>query len=175
MSWFHAKEGWMFTREKSGSSVTIKKLTNDQARKEEQYVSFDADTWASIVASVSAQGETGETFRAARAFHDRVVPPTVAEVVETYGLATEVGTAAIGDRVEGSTSPMSPTDEKVAEDLHERVTVRTTAVGQYLRVELVRERPWANGEDMVQAELLIEPGCKVTLGRSGLKVERLDG
>lgn len=56
---FHAKNGWYFQREDGGSvRVTVDELDGASAE-----VTFDPDTWASIVASVSFAGEHGDGFR----------------------------------------------------------------------------------------------------------------
>jgi len=60
---FHSRENWFFKR-LPGGSVRIASAT-EPARA----VVLGASTWASAVASVSAAGETGETYRAALAFH----------------------------------------------------------------------------------------------------------
>jgi hypothetical protein len=57
---FHAKEGWWFRRDDDGA-VAISTPT--------ETVTVDANTWASIVASVSAAGETF-AFQAARRLHE---------------------------------------------------------------------------------------------------------
>jgi len=62
---FHAHSGWYFRREDDGS---VRILAPDSIGTH-QRVDFDANTWASIVASVSSSGESGDTFRAALAFH----------------------------------------------------------------------------------------------------------
>ena len=82
MSWFHAKEGWMFRREPYGS-VTIEKRSNDRRQVPEMDVSFDAETWASIVASVCAEGENGTTFGKALEFH--INPKGVIRASVTHG------------------------------------------------------------------------------------------
>lgn len=64
---FHSQGGWHFRREPDGS-VTIAATTAD-GQSCLQFVTLDPGTWASAVASVSAAGETGETFRAAERFH----------------------------------------------------------------------------------------------------------
>lgn len=69
MRWFHARGGWLFRREPFGS-VTIEKRTNDRAQNPEMNVSFDADTWASIVATVSARGDNATTHAEALRFHN---------------------------------------------------------------------------------------------------------
>ncbi len=64
---FHAHSGWFFRREPDGS---VRILAPDSLGPGAQQVGiFDAGTWASIVASVSASGESGETFRSAEALH----------------------------------------------------------------------------------------------------------
>lgn len=58
---FHAHSGWYFEREGDGKvAVTHPGGT----------VEFDKGTWASIVASVSKNGEDGDTFHAAERLHD---------------------------------------------------------------------------------------------------------
>ena len=61
MSPFHAHSGWYFSRLVDGA-VAVSGPNGVS-------VTFDAGTWASIVASVSATGETGESFYAAERFH----------------------------------------------------------------------------------------------------------
>lgn len=64
---FHAREGWYFRREDDGS---VRILAPDSlGAGAHQLVALDASTWASVVASVCARGETGETYRAALDFH----------------------------------------------------------------------------------------------------------
>lgn len=64
---FHASQGWFFNRGPDGS-VTVR-VGNDN-------LEVTANTWASIVAHVCAQGENSETFHAALAFHEREPSPT---------------------------------------------------------------------------------------------------
>lgn len=64
---FHAKDMWFFRREDDGSvRITAPDSMGPGAH---QVVTLDASTWASVVASVSAQGETSDTYRAALDFH----------------------------------------------------------------------------------------------------------
>lgn len=64
---FHAREGWYFRREEDGSvRIMAPDSLGPGAR---QVVTLDANTWASAVASVSAEGETADTFGRARDFH----------------------------------------------------------------------------------------------------------
>lgn len=60
---FHAREEWFFKRLPGG----MVRITS--AKGTPRSVVLDASTWASAVASVSAAGETGETYRAALGFH----------------------------------------------------------------------------------------------------------
>lgn len=64
---FHAHSGWYFRREPDGSvRITAPDSIGPGAH---QTVVLDPDTWASAVASVSASGDDGATFRAAERFH----------------------------------------------------------------------------------------------------------
>jgi hypothetical protein len=65
---FHAHSGWYFRREPDGSvRITAPDSLGPGAH---QTVVLDPGTWASAVASVSASGEDGATFRAAERFHN---------------------------------------------------------------------------------------------------------
>lgn len=68
--WFHWNHGFFFQRQDDGS-VTIAKypLFPDNSVLEWEYT-MPENEWASIVASVSKNGETGESWRQARAFHN---------------------------------------------------------------------------------------------------------
>jgi hypothetical protein len=57
---FHAKDGPFFTR-KAGGAVEVQ--LGDRS------VTVDYSTWASVVASVSAEGETAVNYQTARWFH----------------------------------------------------------------------------------------------------------
>jgi hypothetical protein len=59
---YHARDGWHFKRGEGGT-VTIYSGDGDQE------LMVEPSTWASIVAAVSAPGETGPTYRHALAFH----------------------------------------------------------------------------------------------------------
>lgn len=66
---FHAHSGWYFRRSDAGT-VTVEVTETMQVDAPLQVAAtFDADTWASIVAAVSAGGETGDQWRQARDFH----------------------------------------------------------------------------------------------------------
>lgn len=80
---FHAKGGWHFHRLPDGGvriSKQVPVIVHDEfgyvADREHpgrfvvvDQVDVDAGTWASIVASVSKGGETGESFHAAEELH----------------------------------------------------------------------------------------------------------
>lgn len=59
---FHAKDGWYFGRAEDGWVHIVS--PHDEVR-------LDPDTWASAIASVSAQGDTAEAFQEARDFHHK--------------------------------------------------------------------------------------------------------
>lgn len=64
---FHARDGWYFRRQADGA---VRILAPDSLGPgAHQLVDLDANTWASVVASVSAVGESIETWREALAFH----------------------------------------------------------------------------------------------------------
>jgi hypothetical protein len=65
---YHARDGWYFRREDDGS-VHIA-APDSMGPGASQVVTLDANAWASVVASVSRSGESGDTFAAARHFHD---------------------------------------------------------------------------------------------------------
>lgn len=62
---FHAQDGWYFERQPDGSV----KISAAVHRCIETTV-IGPDTWASIVASVSAAGETSTRWQQAREFHN---------------------------------------------------------------------------------------------------------
>ncbi len=57
---FHARDGWYFQRQDDGSV----KISAAVSRSTET-LTIPPNEWASIVAAVSAQGETAETYQAA--------------------------------------------------------------------------------------------------------------
>jgi hypothetical protein len=61
-SGFHARDGWYFKRG-DGGTVTIR------AGDDGPEIALEPHTWASIVASVAASGETSAAYRRALAFH----------------------------------------------------------------------------------------------------------
>lgn len=54
---FHAKDGWYFERQDDGSV----KISAAVARSTET-ITLGPSTWASIIASLSAEGETSQTY-----------------------------------------------------------------------------------------------------------------
>jgi len=64
---FHTHSGWYF-RHEAGGAVRIT-APDSLGPGAHQTVVLDPGTWASAVASVSASGEDGATFRAAERFH----------------------------------------------------------------------------------------------------------
>lgn len=68
ISGFHARDNWFFRREDDGSVHIL--APDSMGPGAHQVVTLDANTWASVVASVSARGETSESFQTARSFHD---------------------------------------------------------------------------------------------------------
>jgi hypothetical protein len=66
---FHAFGGWSFRRD-LGGYVAIEVAESDHVDAPLRVAAvFDPDTWASIVASVSHRGDSAETWRAVRLFH----------------------------------------------------------------------------------------------------------
>jgi len=66
---FHAKEGWYFERITDGGVRVL--IQPHEYTPPTQTVEFDADTWASIVAAVSARGESREVWAEALALHHK--------------------------------------------------------------------------------------------------------
>lgn len=77
---FHWKDGWHFWRNADGSVVMehrVYQLEEGTGKYTQFYtidtkVHVDPDSWASIIASVSAGGEADRRFFAAEAFHNSV-------------------------------------------------------------------------------------------------------
>jgi hypothetical protein len=65
---FHSKDGWFFERAANGA-VHIVKTDGKVGGPTLAEVALTAETWASVVASVSEQGETRETWMQALEFH----------------------------------------------------------------------------------------------------------
>lgn len=71
MEGFHAHSGWFF----QGRGGTVRIIKTQDAKDNSPIVAegeFDAETWASIVASVSLDGETFNRFRDALFFHTAI-------------------------------------------------------------------------------------------------------
>ena len=69
---FHAGDGWFFKRlddETPGPTDWVAR-GRVEIRTNVSSIIFDKDTWASIVASVSKEGESGSTLKRAEALHD---------------------------------------------------------------------------------------------------------
>ncbi len=75
---FHAGGGWFFRRIENEISVSTDSVVSGRVeiRTPAGTVFFDKDTWASIVASVSAGGEGAESFIRAEALHEGRSPYT---------------------------------------------------------------------------------------------------
>lgn len=63
---FHYRDGWYWGRSAAGDVELYRSLAD---RDLELVLMIDEASWASIVCSVSAEGETGERWQAAREFH----------------------------------------------------------------------------------------------------------
>lgn len=62
---FHAHDGWYFERVDDDHSVKICAAVGRSA----ETITLTAAEWASVIAAVSAQGETSETYQAALNLH----------------------------------------------------------------------------------------------------------
>ena len=67
---FHWRDGWYFRRLENGT-VHVEHVAPPDRGLKEPDMQFDIppNEWASIVAAVSAQGETGETYKASTELH----------------------------------------------------------------------------------------------------------
>ena len=72
---FHWKDEWYFERwDNGGVRIYHQDLEADQEDEMVEYdvcLDIDVDSWCSIMASVSAQGDTAEAFQEARTFHHK--------------------------------------------------------------------------------------------------------
>ncbi len=66
---FHVKDGLYFDRLADGSVQIQKKTDGKEGAKVVMDLEIDPDSWASVVASVCAIGEDGNTFRQASNLH----------------------------------------------------------------------------------------------------------
>lgn len=64
---FHVSDGWFFERVGDDGSVKINAAVGQSA--ETITLTMTAAEWASVIAAVSAQGETAETYQAASNLH----------------------------------------------------------------------------------------------------------
>lgn len=67
---FHWREGWYFERLNDHVRV-IKYADGGRSNEIEHAMVIPPNEWASIVASVSKQGETSESYQAALDYHSR--------------------------------------------------------------------------------------------------------
>lgn len=70
---YHAKMGFFFMRLPGG---TVRMHKENEMGDTQFQVEFDPGTWASIVAQMSAPGETFDTFKMALELHDGVRSPS---------------------------------------------------------------------------------------------------
>lgn len=66
---FHYKDGWFFTRQNDGSVLLE---CRDKMQPDGEVLTslkIDADSWCSVIASMSDTGETHEKWLEARKFH----------------------------------------------------------------------------------------------------------
>lgn len=71
---FHWKDGWYFERLDTEGNVRIyheEKGQTEEPKECDVVLDIDPDSWASIIASVSARGETGSTFHEAQKYHNQ--------------------------------------------------------------------------------------------------------
>ena len=67
---FHWRDGWFFNRQPDGSvRIMHRETTASEWLRED--ITIDALSWASIVCSVSSDGETSDRWNAAQDFHGR--------------------------------------------------------------------------------------------------------
>lgn len=69
---FHSHSGLFFNRLDGGSVQIIKTYDGRDVRSDNVVIdiTLDATSWASVIASMSAEGETLEKYTEARAFHN---------------------------------------------------------------------------------------------------------
>jgi hypothetical protein len=87
---FNESSGWMFRRVEDGS-VEIQPGATVLGAGGYPVHLVSPDAWASMVAHVSARGESGETFRAAQAFHAGTVSTTISTRAELLALLDAEG------------------------------------------------------------------------------------
>lgn len=70
-SGFHWRDGWFFKRQEDGS---VRVLHLDEHKNVKTQIIIPENEWASIVTSVSAEGETAERWEQSRRFHGCQLP-----------------------------------------------------------------------------------------------------
>lgn len=105
---FHAAEGWHWLRLEDGSVRIEHRI--DLEGNADAAITLDPSSWSSVVAFVSARGETAQTFHEAAAFHAGRVDDTaarledalakVAELERDLDLAQEAGLEAVARAME---------------------------------------------------------------------------
>lgn len=93
---YHAKDGLSFEPRSDGSVAITARLVEANMKTTFLHFPLDADTWASIVAAMSSAGETGETFRRARAFHMGGGKPLIHQFDGRYMIWTNPGICSPG-------------------------------------------------------------------------------
>ena len=63
---FRYKDGWLFERLEDGTV----RIARGKFENNETVIIIDVDSWASIVSSVTKQGENAGTYEAAKFFHN---------------------------------------------------------------------------------------------------------
>ena len=65
---FHFKDGWFFRRMREGSVLIT--LVDEKTDGQIARIAVDPSSWASIIAAVSAKGDTGENWNIAKKLHE---------------------------------------------------------------------------------------------------------
>lgn len=68
---FHWRNGWYFKRQPDGS-VMVRQFHDEAGSQIAIELVIPASEWASIMASVSARGDTAEAFYGAVEFHNKI-------------------------------------------------------------------------------------------------------
>lgn len=133
---FHATGGWYFRREDHGSVFLT--APDSLGPGAHQVVTLTPETWASVVASVSARGDNVNTFIAAHHLHQDAPPATPAGDVEQ---AAQAAYRAYGEHTGGKNyrgEPM-PAWEDLGDTIRGAWVAATTAVAD--RVTESKETP----------------------------------
>ena len=71
---FHTQDGLHFDRQEDGSVRVVKTRIHSNEKEDILFeTTLSPDCWASVMASMCIDGETGRTFRMAHVFHDNRV------------------------------------------------------------------------------------------------------